>query len=366
MSHAELPSLRTAHLPGAVYVFAVDPAGVPDFLFVSDTCADIYGFTAAEAMADAQLMHDAVHPQDRADFDRASEESLRTLGLLHWEGRVVGADGVPRRVLITSQPRQQVDGSILWHGVVVDRSGVRDELAERHEVLAERDELRADLLGMLGHDLAAPLSAILGHAEQGLDVLDAPQADGGADALLLRRCLHAVMRNARRLDALQQDLLATAADGAGRMRATPRAVPLRPGLLGAASGVGREGRDVSVECPVDLVCRVQPSHLDQIVSNLVSNADKYARARITLSARGRADQVVLEVTDDGPGVPPDFVDQLFHRYRRASNADDHAAGTGLGLFIVRTLAELNHGSASYQPGPGGGARFTVTLPAAVP
>ena len=141
-------------------------------------------------------MHDAIHPEDRTEFERAGEASMLGLTQVHWEGRIVRPDGDVRHVVITSQPRR-VGGGTEWHGVVVDRTDVCDELAEHNADLSRRDAARGDLLAMLGHDLAQPLCAIAGFAEQGLDVLDDAQTLDGADAILLRRTLRAVLRNAQ-------------------------------------------------------------------------------------------------------------------------------------------------------------------------
>lgn len=353
--------LSGSHLPGAVYAFSVDQRGVASFPFVSEACAEIYGFTAAEAMADARLMHEAIHPDDAEGFHRAGQWSLRTMAPVRWEGRILRPDGMVRAISIASQPRRAEDGGTEWHGVVVDRSEVRDDLAKRNEALAERDELRTDLLGMLGHDLVTPLTAILGSAEVGLDLLDDATPVDEALRSELRWCLAAVMRNARRLDTLQQDLLTMAATDAGRLLATAQVVGVADYLQRAAATASAD-LVTTVSCPADLTCLVQASHLDQILSNLVSNAGKYARGRLLLTGYRRDGRVVIEVADDGPGVPAAFVGRLFQRFQRAHNAEDQASGTGLGLYIVRVLTDLNGGSVSYQPSADGGATFSVTLP----
>lgn len=352
---------RSSHLPGAVFAFLIDREGTASFPFVSPACAEIYGFTAAEAMADVRLMHGAIHRDDADAFDRAGRQSKSTLEPMRWEGRIVRPDRSVRVISIASQPRRWDDGSIEWHGVVVDRSGMRDELADRNQALAERDELRTDLLGMLGHDMVTPLTAILGSAELGLDILDDALSIDEGHRTVLRRSMVTIMRNARRLDTLQQDLLTMAATDAGRLVATPQVTNVY-GHLERAVSTANPTLTATVRCPPGLACFVQASHLDQMLSNLVSNAAKYAPGRLQLTGRREGSDVVLEVTDDGPGVPSAFSDKLFQRFQRASNAEDEASGTGLGLYIVRVLAELNGGSVSYRAAANGGASFALTLP----
>lgn len=361
MNHSSL--LRSWHLPGAIYAFSVSRDGAASFPFVSPACAEIYGFTAAEAMADVRLMHEAIHPDDADAFHRAGQRSMVTLEPMRWEGRIVRPDGLVRVVSIASQPRRLNDGSTEWHGVVVDRSGLRDEVARRNRLLVERDELRTDLLGMLGHDLVTPLTAILGSAELGMDMIEAaPQVDEDLRSGL-NRCLDTVMRNARHLDTLQQDLLTMAATDSAQLVATPRAVGVADHLERAAATASMD-LETTVECPHDLRCLVQASHLDQMLTNLVSNAGKYAPGQLHLAGHRDGGRVVVEVTDEGPGVPAVFVDQLFMRFRRAHDAGGQAPGTGLGLYIVRVLAELNGGTVDYKSAAHGGASFVITLPAA--
>jgi signal transduction histidine kinase len=110
--------------------------------------------------------------------------------------------------------------------------------------------------------------------------------------------------------------------------------------------------------------RADPAYLDEIVVNLVENADKYGAPPITVSAHQAGDVVELTVSDHGPGVPEDFVPRLFERYTRADDTPDHPRGSGLGLYLVDKLARACGGSVRYEPNHPHGARFIVTLPAA--
>jgi signal transduction histidine kinase len=108
-----------------------------------------------------------------------------------------------------------------------------------------------------------------------------------------------------------------------------------------------------------------PRHLHQILVNLLSNARKYGRPPVRVAVR-RADGVAeIGVSDEGEGVPPDFVPLLFDRFSRASTgvAPTHK-GTGLGLYIVDQLARANGGSVRYEPNEPRGSRFVVRVPLA--
>lgn len=108
---------------------------------------------------------------------------------------------------------------------------------------------------------------------------------------------------------------------------------------------------------------VSPALLDRIASPLLANACRYARARVTVHVYETSDGVRIDVTDDGPGVPPPFVPHLFEPGRRADPGDGHA-GAGLGLPLARRLARSADGDLRFDHAHSPGARFVVSLPTA--
>ena len=356
----ELRSLRalTAGIPGAAYNFVVHESGTPEFRYVSPACAEIYGFSAEMATRDATLMHDAIHPVDRPSFDAASRQSLASLEILQWEGRIVRTDGAVRQVTITSQPVHEDDGDgTLWNGLVVDRTALAEATTDGREGFPEA---AGDTLAILGHEIGTPLTAITAAAELGMQVLEEESAASGGRHEDLVRCLWTVQRNTARLELLRDGLLKMVHADSGRLVAVPSPVLLRPRLEAAVS-LSMRPSAVSIDCASDLTCWVQPSHLDQMLLNLLINADKYAGGAAAVQASVIDGVVTVMVEDQGPGVPSAFRDQLFSRFSRHESTSA-LPGTGLGLFIVRELAELNGGGAKFAPAEPVGARFTVTLP----
>ena len=104
-----------------------------------------------------------------------------------------------------------------------------------------------------------------------------------------------------------------------------------------------------------------PVRLEQMLCNLLSNAYKYGAAPYVVRVRADGEDVLIDVVDHGAGVPDAFNDRLFQEFARADDAV--ATGTGLGLYVVRTLARAQGGDVTYSPGSMTGARFTVRLPA---
>ena len=344
-------------IPATVYTFGVDADGTLSFPYVSAACAALFGFDPESAMADFRLMHNAVHQDDRASFDRAGQHSLRTLEPVHWGGRIVRSDGSTRAVVITSQPRRLPDHSTQWHGVVVEHPRRPNDKAEAGIDLAEQ---QVDVLAMLGHDVATPLTAVMASAEMALHELNRPNSGPDLDAV--RTCLDIVLRQSRRLDDIREDLLSLVAADADAIMADPETVDVLP-YLRAVADIGHD-LTMTIDCDADLYCTVQPTHLFQMLSNLVSNAVRYADTEVALSASETAGRVLISVRDDGPGVPPEVTGRLFRRFSHAGvTRRPVGAGTGLGLYIVRTLATANRGTVLYTPSDVG-ARFTIALPAA--
>ena len=120
------------------------------------------------------------------------------------------------------------------------------------------------------------------------------------------------------------------------------------------------GVTIDVNAPADRVVRVARADLDEMLGNLLDNACKFARSRVTLEAAAAARRVVITVDDDGPGLSAELREAVL---RRGVRADQAAPGSGLGLAIVRDLAELYGGSITLGASPTGGLRARLELAA---
>ena len=236
----------------------------------------------------------------------------------------------------------------------------RDEIHALGQTLNEMlDRLRASFererqfVADASHELRTPVAVVKAELEAALRAKDL-----GAGA---RESLVAATEECDRLAQLAEDLLvlARSADGALPVRREPiEAGELLEGVRSRfADRASQRGREIHTESPAGLVLEVDPLRLRQALGNLVDNALRHGEGDVVLRARRNGSTDELEVSDSGPGLD-DLGDGAFERFVRGDTART-GTGAGLGLAIVRAVAESHGGSASAT----GGAVVRLSLPA---
>ncbi|SNR70070.1 Signal transduction histidine kinase, partial [Actinoplanes regularis] len=249
-----------------------------------------------------------------------------------------------------------LDNALLYDSLENEVRARTAELADRNRDLEAAGQLKTDLIGMLGHEINNPLGTIFGYLDL---ILTGDPMPPSTEELVTK-----VQRTTRRLAGIVDEVLALVRIDAGRLTATPRPVRVADHIEAALSTTTATST-VTVTCPPGLTAAVQPGHLDQILTNLISNAGKYGGGVETINAYAiDSGPITIDITDHGPGVPPEFRDKLFNRFARAETTAAKVPGTGLGLYIIRELARANSGDVHYHPAPTGGSTFTITLPPA--
>jgi signal transduction histidine kinase len=234
-------------------------------------------------------------------------------------------------------------------------------LAQHNDRLRELDELKDVLLANVSHDLRTPLTAILGYAEL-------MRRRGGLPANHAR-AVEVIERNARRLLRLVNDLLVLAQARAGELRLELETVDLAQLARDAselAQPLADQGRlrlDLSTPAAGAALVRGDRLRLAQLVDNLVSNAIKFTPpgGRVRIGVRAGRASVALTVQDDGPGMSDADQSRLFDAFTRGS-LTAAVPGTGLGLTIVRTVADAHGAKLELRSKLGEGTKFTVRLP----
>lgn len=225
-------------------------------------------------------------------------------------------------------------------------------LARRFNHAAERIEnlLKANrsLLANASHELRSPLARI----RMGLELMDPEPSPRTRDE---------ITRNIGELDQLIDEiLLASRLDTRDADIGTVEPVDLT-GL--AAEESARAGAELdTAESQQTLVVQGVAKLLRRAIRNLLENARRYSSGPVLVDVARRNGRAVVRVCDRGPGVPEAERERIFEPFYRLRGASEREGGVGLGLALVRSIAQRHHGSAHCEANPGGGACFVITLP----
>jgi signal transduction histidine kinase len=290
--------------------------------------------------------------------------------------RVIGALFVARYV---PQPFTQADVGLLL--AISQQMAVAARMARLYEMerekaarSEERERLERDLLSMVSHELRTPLTSIktsVGALSSGHE--SAIGVGGGGRAEAETRLLNNIGRSTDRLINLVNELLDMARLRAGRVTLNLQQLNIGEVLLDAITGLRplfeERGQVIQADLPAAgsprwhlLAVQADRRRLEQVLVNLLSNANKYSptASTIVVGATPRNGQVRVFVRDEGPGISSQEQRRVFDKFYRA--AETNHEGTGLGLAIARSIVELHGGQISVSSKPGAGSTFYFTLP----
>ena len=274
-------------------------------------------------------------------------------------------DGEELPVLLNARRRRESEEDVSdWVLVPMrQRNELENEILRAREVAEASSRAKDQFLALVSHELRSPLAAILNWST----IL----SQTGPDAASLKRGLETIERNARMQSRLVDDILDEIRTETGMLRLELAELDARAILRNVLDGVAPAARAkaVELECGLpaeELLVRADPSRLQQVFWNIVQNAVKFTAegGRVQATMRRADSWVEAVISDTGRGISPEFLPQLFERFRQESAAPDRAeGGLGLGMAITRTLVELHGGSIfASSPGVGQGSTFVVRLP----
>lgn len=291
-------------------------------------------------------------PVEEAAWHRqVDRELLQHQGLRIYEGEVLRGDGRKRQIVFSKATFQDEAGQPA--GIV----GVMlDVTTER-----ENDRMRAEFVSTAAHEFQTPLTAILGFSEL---LQDDPRVPAGEP----REYLAIIQEKGEYLSRLVDQLLDVSRLERGRELPLQKSPCRLDQLLRALvrSYQQRSARDVfELQLPADCpLVKADEMRLTQVLENLLSNAVKYSpgggRVRVTLGVV--AEGVRIAVSDRGRGMTPEQLARAFDKFYRADTADSAPSGTGLGLFIAKSIIEAHGGSLSAESRPGEGTTMCIILP----
>jgi PAS domain S-box-containing protein len=315
--------------------------------------------------------HEFVHPDDVASFATwwgrigrgASSTHVYRLRPRPHDGTVPTVETMARKLLVGADHVTEIHA--LTHDVTdhTDRADdlarERGQLERRLDSLAVHDMALTRFAADAAHDLRAPLQAITGFAQL------LARREGAALDETSQRFLAMIMGAAgdmaNLIDAALEHGEATWADSP--LMRVDCGVLLERTLIHLDAEIVRTGAKIQVhELPI---VHAEPNQLSRVFQNLISNACKSTppgrTAHIVLSAERLDDAWKLSVTDDGAGVAPEDRERIFELFKRGRDAGGDG-GTGIGLAICRTIVERHGGRIWVEDAPGGGSRFSFSLP----
>jgi signal transduction histidine kinase len=334
----------------------------------------LFGYSAPEmigrpaaALVPVESVEDHVTRGRRKDGTEV-DVSLTVSPIRDADRNVTGTAVIARD--ITQAKRQQAQLQTLLaneRAARTEAESAQRTLAEQNERLRELDRLKDEFISLVSHELRTPLTSIRGYLELLLE--------GGAGPLSAdqARFLGVVDRNSKRLMHLVGDLLFLAQIEAGKLALELTEVDLDE----IVSESVEAAKPLADEKGITLSSSVEPvpsmfgdrSRLAQVLDNLVSNALKFTPDGGSVSVRVAAvdGEAVVEVEDDGIGIPTEDQQLLFDRFFRSTEATERAIpGTGLGLTIAKAIVERHDGSIEVESVAGGGTTMRVRLPIAAP
>jgi two-component system, OmpR family, sensor histidine kinase KdpD len=274
---------------------------------------------------------------------------------------VIGIDDDKAGPLLTPDQRRLLDALVDQGALAIERVQLVEDM-DRVKRTVESDRLRAALLTSISHDLKTPLSSVLGAASTLRDLssglTDAEKGD----------LLATVIEESERLNRFIANLLDMTKLESGAVM--PNAMRQDIGeIVGSAlrrAGKMLAGHKVSLDLAADLpMLELDAVLFEQVLFNLLDNAAKYAPAGTSISIRTLRDRdsILLQIIDEGHGIPQAELESIFDKFYRAQKGDHVRPGTGLGLAISRGFVEAMHGTISAaNRSDRSGAVLTVRLP----
>lgn len=311
----------------------------------SDQMYRLLGFEPGEFVPTGDAYAEHVHPEDRELSETKSRDALEHGTPLDYEHRFIRRDG--STLIVHTRGRVVRDDS----GTPVRMIGTLQDVTEQRE----QEALRERFIANAAHELRTPLTSLLGFVEM------LSRARHRLDESKLQTMFDAMTRSGDRLAVLIENLLDLSKLQAGQV--TVDIEPVRIDTLArevVASTPPPDGRRVEVEVTDTPIALADRHRLDQVVTNLLTNAYRYGGPNISLSGGRRNGDVFLSVTDDGPGVEEQLLGDLFQPFSRGSTSST-IGGSGLGLAIVKMLVEACGGEIWHEPLEPTGARFCVKL-----
>ena len=326
----------------------------------------LFGYSADEAIGHHISL--VIPPERLAEEDRIIAALTAGQRIEHFETERLRRNGERVTVSLTISPVRDGSGAIIGASKIARditaRKQLEDHLRRTAIDLAEADRQKGEFLATLAHELRNPLAPL----RSALELLK----QSGADADLTQLARDTMDRQLGQMVRLVDDLLDVNRVMHNRLELRPadidialvihQAVEMSQPLIDSA------GHQLRVVLPAEpLFLHADPVRLTQVFANLLNNSCRYTPpgGQLQIAVEREGNQAVVRVKDSGAGIPPDQLEKIFNMFNQVDRSPERAqGGLGIGLTLVRRLAEMHGGSVhASSEGPGKGSEFVVRLPA---
>ena len=316
----------------------------------------------------SRMLGEAVELIQGKNHDEVIRWAHRPEGITLEQAEAGGWPLTPHATLYVEGDMQRVRGAVLPIGItyaplLAPDGRLLNIIATIRDItrFREAEELKTTFISVISHELKTPVALIKGY------VGTLRREDAAWDRSVVQDSLAVIEEEADRLTELIENLLDASRLQAGALKINLADVSLENLVRRIVERFRTQTSkhsfvvDLAVDFPTILG---DEDRLEQVFSNLLSNALKYSPegGEIRISGQVRPEQVILCVSDQGPGVAPEDIPHIFDRFYRSQQATRNTKGAGLGLFLVRAVVEAHGGRIWVDPKPGVGARICFSLP----
>ena len=333
---------------------------VADTMFYSPRFKKLLGYSDAEFPDVPSSLTAIMHEDDLAKARQALRDHLALDVPYQAEVRLRLKSGEWRWFMIGGMAQKNAEGrAFRMAGSVIDVT----ERKRAEQVLQDANRAKDEFIATLAHELRNPLAPI----RTGLEILKKDKANG----IPSQKARETMERQLAHMIRLIDDLLDISRINSGKIRLEITRIRLASAVESAVD-ISRpmmesRGHRLEVKLPAhDIELMADGTRLAQALGNLLNNAAKYTASGglIRVSARQEGATAIVEVTDNGVGIPPAMLDEVFGLFTQVDRTLDHAqGGLGIGLYLVRSLVELHGGTVTASSaGTGQGSTFTIRMP----
>ena len=351
-----------ANVPGVVYQRLVTPDGDIRYTYISNGAQDLFGVSPEEILADPRSLFDCHGAEYRRTFRQRLLAASRELTMWDVEAPIITRNGEHKWTHAIARPQRQPDGSVLWTGIILDATRLKNASLE----LAAANRAKSEFLANMSHELRTPLNAIIGFSElmlsKAFGELGSPRYEGYvAD----------IAESGKQLLQIINDILDLAKVEAGKMELIEESIDPLECIKKCIRLLEDKAHSQNITLSTYIEDRVPRLRADerkmkQILINILSNSLKFTLdgGAVSVTAKLEKDgQLAISISDTGVGIASEDLPKVLEPFTQVdSGLNRKFDGTGLGLPLTKAMIELHGGTIEVKSQVGEGTTVTCRFP----